>query len=256
MWRLEHVDRIYRDGRLRALADVSLAIAPGEYAAVTGPSGSGKSTLLHIAAGLDRPTRGRVLFEGREVPSPRRWAWLRAERIGFVFQAFNLLPRLTALENIEVPMMGVVRGFGRRRARARDLLARVGLADRAGHRPGELSAGERQRVAIARGLASGPALLLADEPTGNLDSVTAAGILDLLEEVHARDGTALVVVTHDPAIARRAGRTVGLLDGRITADYEAPGIAGGYPPPMAGAFETPAHSTGSGRPEQGRKAAP
>ena len=242
---LEHVDRIYRDGRLQALADVSLSIAPGEYAVVCGPSGSGKSTLLHIAAGLDWPTRGRVLFEGREVrPAPGLggggWTRLRAERIGFVFQAFNLLPRLSALENVEVPMMGVVRGFGRRRARARDLLARVGLSDRAGHRPGELSAGERQRVAIARGLANSPALLLADEPTGNLDSVTAAGILDLLEGVHARDGTTLVVVTHDAAIARRARRTVGLLDGRITADSEAPGIAGGYPPPMAGALDAPA----------------
>jgi putative ABC transport system ATP-binding protein len=221
----EHVDRIYRDGRLRALADVSLSVAPGEYAAVTGPSGSGKSTLLHLSAGLDYPTGGRLLFDGRAPRAGREWARLRAERIGFVFQAFNLLPRLSALENVEVPMMGVVRGFGRRRERARDLLRRVGLSDRAGHRPGELSAGERQRVAIARGLANGPALLLADEPTGNLDTATAAGILDLLEEIHTRDGTTLIIVTHDAATACRADRIVGLLDGRIVSDTRKDGGA-------------------------------
>jgi putative ABC transport system ATP-binding protein len=212
---LEAVSRHYDDGRVAALTDVTLEVAAGDFLAVTGPSGSGKSTLLHLACGLDRPTSGRVVFEGVVPGSQAAWARLRARRVGFVFQAFNLLPTLTAVENVEVAMFGIHRPVHARRARAMDLLARVGLADRAGHRPGQLSGGERQRVAIARSLSNAPVLILADEPTGNLDTKTAGEILNLLEDIHTRDGTALVVVTHERVIAARAGRIVRLRDGRI-----------------------------------------
>ncbi len=212
----EDVSREYDRGRVVALREVSLAVWPGDLMAVVGPSGSGKSTLLHLLGGLDRPTAGRVRFEGREPRSAGEWARLRARRIGFVFQAFNLLPVLTARENVEVPMLGVVPGARARRRRAERLLAAVGLADRAGHRPVELSGGERQRVAIARALANRPALVLADEPTGNLDSQTAEGIVRLLLDLRAEEGLALVVVTHDRDLAARCNRWVELRDGRIT----------------------------------------
>ena len=212
---LQDVSRWYASGLVAALRGVSLDIAPGECVAIVGPSGSGKSTLLHLLCGLDRPTSGRVLFEGREPRSVGEWARLRAGRIGFVFQASNLLPTLTAAENVEVPMFGTGRGRRERERRSRELLARVGLAERAAHRPGELSGGERQRVAIARGLANSPGVLLADEPTGNLDSATSAAILDLLLGLHTQEGMTLVLVTHDGAVAERAGRIVHLLDGRI-----------------------------------------
>jgi len=211
---LENVWRVYDRGRLAAVADVTLSVARGEHLAVRGPSGSGKSTLLHLACGLDRPTRGAVLFEGAE-PSPGQWRRYRARRIGFVFQSFQLLPTLTARQNVEIPMLGVVSGSRKRRMRTEELLEQVGLADRAGHRPAKLSGGERQRVAIARGLANSPDLILADEPTGNLDSHSAAEVLDLLEDLRRRRGAALVVVTHDITVATRAGRTMHMLDGRI-----------------------------------------
>jgi ABC-type lipoprotein export system ATPase subunit len=218
---LERVTRRYDDGRITALLDVTLRVGSGEFIAIIGPSGSGKSTLLHLACGLDRPTAGRVLFEGVEPASGSAWARLRAQRVGIVFQAFNLLPTLTAAENVEVPMFGVQASARARRARALDLLARVGLDGRTQHRPGELSGGERQRLAIARCLANGPRLILADEPTGNLDTQTSDGILDLLEDVHRREAATLVVVTHEPAIAARAHRVVRLMDGRVV------GIAAG-----------------------------
>ena len=215
---LETVSRVYAGGRVRALDGVSLHVARGDCVAVTGPSGSGKSTLLHLLGGLDRPTGGRVLVEGHEPLSAGEWARLRSRRIGFVFQAFNLLPTLTAAENVEVPMFGTGRGRHEREQRARSLLERVGLADRATHRPSDLSGGECQRVAIARGLANAPDVLLADEPTGNLDSKTSAAILDLLLDVHTRDGTTLVIVSHEGSIAERASRLVRLLDGRIIGE--------------------------------------
>jgi putative ABC transport system ATP-binding protein len=216
---VEHVSRSYDDGRVTALQDVTLAISPGEYVAIVGPSGSGKSTLLHLLCGLDRPTQGRVCFEGIEPASRRQWAKLRATRIGFVFQAFYLLPTLSAQENVEVPMFGVLPRAKDRQRRALELLERVGLTNRARHRPFELSGGERQRVAIARSLANAPALLLADEPTGNLDSKTAADIMQLLHDVHRQDKErkTLVLVTHNLEITARSDRLVHIVDGRIVS---------------------------------------
>lgn len=214
---VDHISRSYDHGRVTALHDVTCAIFPDEYVAIVGPSGSGKSTLLHLLCGLDRPTQGRVFFEGQEPTSVSHWAALRARRIGVVFQAFHLLPTLTAQENIEVPMFGVVPRARDRQRRAVELLERVGLAARARHRPFELSGGERQRVAIARSLANTPALLLADEPTGNLDSRTAADIMHLLYDVHMRsgDGHTLVVVTHNLHVTERSDRLVQLVDGQL-----------------------------------------
>jgi ABC-type lipoprotein export system ATPase subunit len=215
---LECVSRLYDRGRVAALRDVTLTLSPGEFVAIAGPSGSGKSTLLHLLCGLDRPTRGRVFFRGAEPASAAEWTRLRARHIGFVFQAFHLFPTLTALENVEIPMFGVVPGVGARRRRARELLCRVGLAGRLGHRPAELSGGERQRVAVARSLANTPLLVGADEPTGNLDSKAAAEVLDLLEDLHRQDGATLIVATHNQAIAARAHRRIELADGRLISD--------------------------------------
>jgi putative ABC transport system ATP-binding protein len=200
-----------------ALRGVTLSIARGDYLAITGPSGSGKSTLLYLAGGLDRPTRGRVLFDGVEPPSPARWTALRARRIGFIFQAFHLMAGLTAAENVEIAMLGVVSGERQRQRRAAELLDRVQLRHRCGHLVSELSAGESQRVAIARALANSPEVVLADEPTGNLDSQAGSQVLDLLEELRRQDGIALALVTHDPRVAARCSRAVGLLDGQIVS---------------------------------------
>ena len=213
--RLEGVDRKFGQGRVAALSAVSLAVAPSERIAVTGPSGSGKSTLLRVMAGLDRPDAGRVLFEGRDMYRDADLPRLRARRIGIVFQSFHLLATLSAAENVELPMFGVEPGRAARAARVRALLDLVGLSQRAGHRPGGLSGGECQRVAIARALANRPALLLADEPTGNLDSETSRAIVDLLLDVAAETAAALVVVTHDAAVAGRMARCLRILDGRL-----------------------------------------
>jgi putative ABC transport system ATP-binding protein len=220
---LKKVSRDYDGGHVVALREVSLAVMPGEFLAVVGPSGSGKSTLLHLMSGLDVPTDGHVLFEGRTPTTG--WSRIRAQRIGFIFQDYNLLGTLTALENIQIPMLGVLAGATRREQRARELLERVGLKDRQHHRPAKLSGGERQRVAIARGLANVPDLILADEPTGNLDSATSAEILSLLAGIRAEQGTALVVVTHDRELAARAGRQVRLLDGRIVSEERREAVA-------------------------------
>jgi putative ABC transport system ATP-binding protein len=213
---LEKISRIYSKGHCTALSDVSLSIDHKEYIAIVGPSGSGKSTLLHIIGGLDRPTSGRVLFENIEYLTRRHWARIRATRIGFVFQTFNLLPTLTAEQNLEIPMLGLISKAKDRRQQTAELLSRVGMIDRSRHRPNELSGGEKQRLAIARSLANSPDLVLADEPTGNLDSKTAMEILDLLEDIHSREGVALVIVTHDQEIVRRVKRVIRIRDGRIS----------------------------------------
>jgi putative ABC transport system ATP-binding protein len=210
------VSRSYDGGRILAVADASVSVSPGETIAIMGQSGSGKSTLLNLMCGLDRPDGGRVLVDGREPGSRGAWADVRARRIGMVFQSFNLLPMLSARENVEIPMFGVVPGARMRRERATSLLEEVGLGARASHRPTELSGGERQRVAIARSLANDPAILLADEPTGSLDSTTAVVILALLADLVRSRGLALVVVTHDPQVAARAGRQLVMVDGRLS----------------------------------------
>jgi putative ABC transport system ATP-binding protein len=206
-------------GPVAALRDVSLSIAAGEYLGVVGPSGCGKSTLLHVLGCVDGPTTGQVRFQGREVgslPDAER-SRLRLREMGFVFQRFFLLPMLTAFENIELPQAEAGVGRPERRARTLELLEYVGLAGRAGHRPSELSGGEMQRVAIARALANRPRLLLADEPTGELDQVTGEQIVALLDQLHAH-GTAVVVVTHDPAVAARAHRLIRMRDGQIVEE--------------------------------------
>ncbi len=203
-------------GPVTALRDVTLEIAAGEYAAIQGPSGCGKSTLLHVLGCVDTATRGEVWFDGRAVSvlNDAQRSRIRLAKIGFVFQRFFLLPMLTALENVELPQAEAGATTSERRARARKLLEYVGLADRADHRPSQLSGGEMQRVAIARALANAPRLVLADEPTGELDQATGQGIAELFDRLHA-DGTAVVVVTHDPAIAARAQRILRMRDGQI-----------------------------------------
>ena len=205
--------------RVHALRGASLTVEPGEYVAIAGPSGCGKSTLLHLLAGIDTPSAGWVELEGVRLGTlrDRDLTRLRLERIGFVFQRFHLLPVLTARENVELPMAEAGVGRQERQARARELLEYVGLAARADHRATQLSGGEMQRVAIARALANRPALILADEPTGELDAATGQEILQLFRRLN-RDGTTLVVVTHDDQLAAEAGRVVRMLDGRIVSD--------------------------------------
>ena len=206
-------------GPVAALRDVVLHIRPGEYVGIVGPSGCGKSTLLHVLGLVDVPTSGDVLFLDRDVRalSDAARSGLRLREIGFIFQRFFLLPMLTAAENVELPQAEAGVARAERRARTRELLDYVGLSARAGHRPSELSGGEMQRVAIARALANRPRLLLADEPTGELDQTTGQQIVGLIDRLHA-DGMAVVVVTHDPAVAARAGRLVRMRDGRIVED--------------------------------------
>jgi putative ABC transport system ATP-binding protein len=206
-------------GMVTAVRDVTLQIEPGESIAVTGPSGCGKSTLLHMLGCVDTPSAGTLLFDGREVAalSDRDRSLLRLRSIGFVFQRFFLLPMLTAWENVELPMAEAGLSKDARRQRTRELLEYVGLGARADHRPAQLSGGEMQRVAIARALANRPRLLLADEPTGELDQSTGAQIAALLDRVNA-DGTAIVIVTHDPVLAARARRTLAMRDGRVETE--------------------------------------
>ncbi|MEV5207219.1 ABC transporter ATP-binding protein [Micromonospora sp. NPDC053740] len=228
------VSRTYQlDGvSVAALRGVSLTVQPGDYVALVGPSGSGKSTLMHLLGGLDRPTGGRLVIGGRDVNAlaPPEMATLRNETIGFVFQAFHLLPRTSAVENVALPL--VYRGVSarQRRERAAAMLGRVGLGHRLDHRPNQMSGGEQQRVAIARALVTEPTVLLADEPTGNLDSVTGAAVLELLEQLNAESGVALVMVTHDQEVAARAHRRITMRDGVVVADSADPSSAHDRPP--------------------------
>ncbi len=224
MIELSGVSRTWEVGGrpVHALRDVTLSIGAGEYVSVMGPSGSGKSTLLSLLGGLDRPTAGSYRFEGREVASlpDDDLSRLRRERIGFVFQSFHLVPRMTALENVALPLLLAGVSPKDRTARAAEALASVGLSPRLDHRPDQLSGGEKQRVCLARAVVTRPGLLLADEPTGNLDSASGAEIVALLERLHA-SGITLLVVTHDAGIGGRARRRVRLADGRVVGDEAA-----------------------------------
>mgnify|MGYP000265353179 CR=1 FL=1 len=214
---LDGVSKEYElGGTVTALDDVDLSLSPESYTAVMGPSGSGKSTLLNLVGALDTPTAGRVVVAGDEVSalSERERARVRGTEIGFVFQTFNLMPRLTAVENVALPLVFDGWDRERRRDRASDLLARVGLGDRLDHRPNQLSGGQRQRVAIARALAADPSLVLADEPTGNVDTDTGAEVMGLLDDLQA-DGNTVLLVTHERRIASHADRIVHLRDGRV-----------------------------------------
>jgi len=222
MLRCASLTKTYRSGdrRLTVLNDITFTVEPGGFAAIVGPSGSGKTTLLGLLAGLDRPTAGTVHLDGAELGAldEDARARLRGEKIGFVFQSFQLIPTLTARENVQVPLE--LRGESGSE-RAAELLARVGLRDRGDHYPAQLSGGEQQRVALARAFSTRPKVLFADEPTGNLDARTGAGIIDLMVELNRDLGTTLVLVTHDTDLAARAHRTIRLADGRVVADSAA-----------------------------------
>ena len=214
------------DQLVRALDDVGLTVGDGEYVSIMGPSGSGKSTLLNVIGLLDRPSAGQYLLDGRETTGldDDALAEVRARRIGFIFQSFHLVPRLTAFENVELPMVLAGVAPAERRARVAEVLAALSLTDRAHHRPDQLSGGQRQRVAIARAMVMRPTVLLADEPTGNLDHVSGAEVLASLEALNA-GGITLVVVTHDDEVAARSRRQIRMRDGRVVHDAPTPGPA-------------------------------
>ncbi|MBX3413405.1 MAG: ABC transporter ATP-binding protein [Pirellulales bacterium] len=216
--RAERLSKDYPNGNVHALADVNVSIAAGEYVAIMGPSGSGKSTLLNLLGALDRPTSGEVYFDDQPLSTLRHLDRFRSREIGFVFQSFFLLPTLTSLQNVQIPMFEGTLSARQREQRALELLEQVNMAHRAGHRPAQLSVGERQRVAIARSLANGPRLLLADEPTGNLDSRTGEEILQLFDRLHREGRMTLVVVTHSDEVAARAQRVLRMRDGRLAED--------------------------------------
>ena len=207
----------YDEGRVEALRGIDLSIAVGEYLAITGPSGSGKSTLLHLLGGLDTPTGGEVLFKNSKLGAEIDLDTYRSQHVGFIFQAFHLMPTLRSIENVQLPMLGSnQRGFNRAH-RAHALLKEMGLAHRSEHYPNQLSAGERQRVAIARALANEPEILLADEPTGNLDSVNSTRIMEILTGIQKQRGMTLIVVTHENEIAHAAARQIRIRDGKVEA---------------------------------------
>jgi putative ABC transport system ATP-binding protein len=216
--RTEHVSKLYPDGEVHAVEDVSINIRRGEYVAIMGPSGSGKSTLLNLLGALDLPTTGEIYFENEAFSTIKNLDRFRSQKLGFVFQSFHLLPILTAAENVQVPMFESTLTASARMRKANELLEIVGMTHRANHLPLKLSVGERQRVAIARSLANDPILLLADEPTGNLDSHTAEEIFQLFERLHQERGMTIVLITHDPDLAERAQRIIRMQDGRLKSD--------------------------------------
>jgi putative ABC transport system ATP-binding protein len=217
---LENVTKTYDAGEnaVQALRGIDVAIAKGEFVAIIGPSGSGKSTLMHIVGCLDSPTEGKYWLDGQDVAtlSARSLARIRNQKIGFVFQTFNLLPRATILKNVELPLLYAGISREQRRERAMAVLERVGLGNRAKHRPNELSGGQRQRVAIARSLVNNPSLVLADEPTGNLDQKTGSEIIDIFQNLAGEE--TIILVTHDPAIADRTNRRIRIVDGLVVND--------------------------------------
>jgi putative ABC transport system ATP-binding protein len=221
---LTDINKIYRmgDTSVHAVSDLSLAVEEGEFVAITGSSGSGKSTLMHILGCLDRPTSGRYMLNGNDVSAmaPEALADIRSRQIGFVFQGFNLLPRTSAIENVEVPLLynRPVISTHERRQRAVDALVAIGLGDRLDHHPSQLSGGQQQRVAIARALVNEPAIILADEPTGNLDSKTSVEVMRLLQELREERGITIVLITHEPEIAAYGTRIVSMRDGRLVGD--------------------------------------
>jgi ABC-type lipoprotein export system ATPase subunit len=208
----------FDDGRVQALRGVDFRISEGEFVAIVGPSGSGKTTLLQMLGALDLPSAGTLSYRGESLLDLVDPATYRAQEIGFVFQAFHLLPTFTAIENVQIPMFGREQSATARKARAFELLKAVGLEHRVDHFPAKLSGGERQRVAIARSLANSPSVVLADEPTGNLDSETAGTVLDLLNTLHRERGVTLVLITHDMTVAKRASRALQMKDGQIIFD--------------------------------------
>ena len=213
--RVRNVRKAFDDGRIVALNRMDLDVAEGEFVAIVGPSGCGKSTLLHLVAALDQPDEGSIEVAGHELVSAHNLSHYRARHVGMVFQLHNLLPSLTAEENVQVPMLELGLSRRQRRARARSLLAAVGLSGRERNRPPELSGGERQRVALARALANDPPILLADEPTGSLDSDAGTRVLELLDDLRRSRGLTILLVTHDAGVAARADRIVPMLDGRL-----------------------------------------
>ena len=215
------VTRSYENGRVKALRGVDLRIEAGDFVAITGSSGSGKTTLLQMLGGLDTPDSGEIRFRGQSLSEMGDLSSFRAQRVGFVFQSFHLLSTLSACENVQVPMVGSPLPEKGREQRAIQLLEQVGLAERIRHRPSELSGGERQRVAIARSLANEPDLLLADEPTGNLDRESTTMVMELLSRIHRDNGTTLVVVTHDPSTAAYARRRITMSDGMVKSNVQA-----------------------------------
>lgn len=220
MIQLEHIHRYFQVGeqRIHALNDINVTIKKGEYASIMGPSGSGKSTLLNVIALLDQPSSGRYLLNNQDVTqlNDKQLARVRRENIGFVFQFFHLIPRLSAAENIEMPMVLAGIAAKERKQRVAEVLAAVSLADRANHRPDQLSGGQMQRVAIARAMIMRPGLLLADEPTGNLDSQSGCEIIELLESLNQQQGMTLLMITHDESIGQRAERCIRIIDGQVS----------------------------------------
>jgi len=220
--RIENLTKIYNLGKtiVEALRGITLEIEQGEYAAIMGPSGSGKSTLMHLLGCLDTPTTGKYYFEEKEISSLNdvELASLRNKKVGFVFQTFNLLPRLSAAQNVELPLVYGGTNSKLRREKAKAMLERVGLSERMNHRPNELSGGELQRVAVARALVNEPSIILADEPTGNLDSKTGAEIMKLFDTL-ATEGNTIVLVTHDPNVANHAKRMIQIIDGKVANEH-------------------------------------